>query len=76
MMEQRFRDDLDRAARTLRAAAAAAYALGLDEDRVYDIVEMGVNDQRDSSIARMMQKMNNGEYRPDGADIFANRPAA
>ncbi len=76
MMEQRFRDDLDRATRALRAAAAAAFLLGLDEDRIYDVVEMGINDQRASKIAERMQEMNNGEYRPDGADIFADRPAA
>lgn len=76
MMDERFRDDLDRAARRLRAAAAAAYALGLPEDTIYDVVEAGVNDQRGTHIATMMQEMNAGEYRPDGADVYAGRPAA
>jgi hypothetical protein len=76
MMDQRFRDDLDRAMRRLRAAAATVYALGGDEDNIYDVVEAGINDQRHSHIAEMMQNMNKGEYRTDGADTYASQPAA
>lgn len=72
MMDEAFRDDLDRATRALRAAVRRAYALGLDEDRIYDVVEMGINDERGSYIAKMMQNMNRGEYRPDGADHYAD----
>jgi hypothetical protein len=63
--------DLERAARTLRSAAAAAFTMGMDEDWIYHLVGAGLHDARDWPIAKTMQAKNAGRVRPDGADRYA-----
>lgn len=72
MMTAEERNDLERAALTLRSAAAAALSLGMDEDWIYSLVEAGVADARAWPVTDRMQGRNRGEFRPDGADRYAN----
>lgn len=72
MMNAAEREELERAARTLRSAAAAAFTQGMDEDWIYSLVEAGVSDAKAWPISARMQEINQGGYRPDGADRYAN----
>jgi hypothetical protein len=69
-MKDAWQTDMDRAARMLRAAAATALSVGIDEDQVFALVEDGVNDARDWPTTTGAQARNaaNGWYRPDGED--------
>jgi hypothetical protein len=75
MMSAAEREELERAARTLRSAAAAAFTQGMDEDWIYSLVEAGVSDAQAWPISQRMQAINKGEFRPDGADRYASNAA-
>lgn len=72
MMTAAERQELERAARALRSAAAAAFTMGVDEDWIYWLIEAGVSDAKQWPISRRMQEINQGEFRPDGADQHAH----
>lgn len=75
MMTAAEREELERAARTLRSAAAAAFAQGMDEDWIFWLIEAGVSDAKAWPISHRMQQANAGQYRPDGADHYADTAA-
>jgi hypothetical protein len=53
--DQEFLDEMDRIARLLRATAAAAYSLGVNEQDVAALCTAGVDDARDSFVASASQ---------------------
>lgn len=87
MSDRAFIDDMDRAARSLRAAVAGALMMGVHEADVRRIVEDGINDAyalsatgRSLARAARLGHRPSGEPRPEPVlsdeDLYDNGPFA
>lgn len=64
-----FIDDMDRAARSLRAAVVSAHMQGLDVDDIHRLVEAGIADAAQYVITRMsLERSARLDHHPDGED--------